>query len=158
MQTLVPDGIAGDEHAARVLARPETEQYAQTRRRQQPSETLGPFDQGDAGGECLLNPEFPGFFGIGNAVEVEVPDRRAVWCGRLVDLDQRKGRTRHLLVAGATSADEGPGEGGFSATEIAAQGKNVPRARQRREARCQRRRLRFVRERKFGFEPTRRDT
>ena len=58
---------------------------------------LRPFDQRDAVGERLLDAELPGFLGRSQ------PDRgrnaRPPAAVAVIDLDQREGRARHLLVA-----------------------------------------------------------
>ena len=95
---------------------------------------LRPFHDDQRAIGRLVPAEFGEFGGILDAKQVGVNDRElgAVLDHAVVDLKQREGRARHLerLVAGQR-ADEGAGEGGLAAAELAREGDEVAGLQQR---------------------------
>src|SRR6185437_9136890 len=132
LEALRPAGGGLEPRDARRRLRPLAERQQKMLGRQQRPQPLRPFDQADAFGQRVLNTQLPALLRRGQTVEVEMPDGRPA--GEGVDLDQGEGRAGHFFVFRAKGADEGTGEGGLAAAEVAGQADDVAGARTGRQA------------------------
>src|SRR5690348_11304706 len=132
LETLGPFGGGLEPGNARRRPRTWLEPEQKMLLRQQRPQALRPLDQTDAFGQRVLDAQLPALLGRGQAVEIEMPDRRAA--GKGIDLDQGEGRARHFLVSRAEGTDEGAGEGGLAAAEIAGEADDVAHPRAGRQA------------------------
>ncbi len=111
-------------------------------RRQQRSDALRPFDQGDALAPGLLDAKLIHILRGHKAIEIEVPDWRLV--GELIGLDQSESWARHLLNAGAERADESPREAGLTAAKGTPERNDIAHTNEASDARRQLRGSRLV--------------
>ena len=91
---------------------------------------VGPFHQRDRRSEGIVEAQFPDLVGVGQPVQVGVPDLHAL---RLIDLDQREGGGRHLLLIPKAGADEGAGKAAFPGPDRAFQQDHVTSPGPKRE-------------------------
>src|SRR5580704_15609859 len=95
-------------------------------RRQQRAKALWPFDERNAFGEGVLDPELIRVLRLFEPIQVEMPYRRSG--KRLVNLDQSKGRAGHF-ASSDPGADKGEGEGGLAAAQRPTQPDHIALAR-----------------------------
>src|SRR6202167_1780724 len=115
LEPRLPQARAGQRGDARAVAFAHRQGQVEPLRRQKRAETLRPFDQADAFGQRLLQPELAQLIGRFDAIEIEMPDRYGGIS--IVDLDQHEGGARYFDGIEAAGADEGAGEAGLAAAE-----------------------------------------
>src|SRR6204780_5661786 len=86
LEPRLPQARAGQRGDARAVAFAHRQGQVEPLRRQKRAEPLRPFDQADAFGQRLLQPELAPLIGRFDAVEMEIPERRAGFS--VVDLAQ----------------------------------------------------------------------
>jgi len=101
---------------------------------QPPAGPLGPLDEQRTFVERVLEAELVELRGVAQAIEVGMGHGEG---GQLVALDEREGRTRDLDRRAGERSDQGAGDFGFAAAELALEGDEVARPQERGEARRQ---------------------
>src|SRR5215510_15074934 len=97
-----PTGARIKRGQPRFGALPKGKRYFEAPRRKQVAKPLRPFDQRNAFGECVLDPELQRVFMGTKPEKVELPNG-----GRIlpIDLQECESGTRNLFLATASSAD-----------------------------------------------------
>src|SRR5690242_16387901 len=92
-KALLPARVAFEDGAARGGRAPGRQAQIEAPRGERRAEPFRPFEENDAVDEGLLEAELEDLLGALQPVEVEMPDDAA---RRLIGLDEREGRARHL--------------------------------------------------------------